>query len=789
MADARRADQRLAMLAAVKKTVHKLSPLGHSLAIAALAMLAAACSQPEPAEEAAAPVPLSSGPSAAAAYVGAAVCAECHEDQWQAFQGSHHDLALQRATPQSVLADFSSDAPSTVDEPVFLSADGRFAIEPDADSEALDVVYTFGVSPLQQYVVETERGRLQVLPYPWDTRPAAEGGQRWYALYPGEHEPGTASHWQGRSNSWNAMCADCHSTAVEKFHDPATGSYRTSYQEEDVACEACHGPGSEHVAAARAGTAAPLALATLDSQSALINACAPCHSRRGQLAEGFRPTLAYLDHYEPSLLREGLYHHDGQIRDEVYVYGSFLQSRMHLKGVSCSNCHDPHSARLILDGNAVCTQCHNPAGRDGFPSLRKASYDDPSHHLHEPDTAGSQCVSCHMPAETYMGVDVRHDHSFRIPRPDLSDSLDAPNTCNGCHSDEDAAWAAAEIEARFGTPPRHYGELFAAARRGEVSAEPELAKLAADSDTPIMVRATAVSLLTPYSRGYTLDTLRAATKGDALLRLGATEGAGGLSPESQWRLLSPLLDDEHLAVRTAAFRALVPLAATPAFRDRLATYLPAYEAALELTLDFPESQLNLANAYMSFGDAERAEQALEQALILETDLVPALLNLADLYRATLRDAQAQALLERALASAPEQPEPAFAYALWLTRQQRQSEALEYFESAAALGPEQVRFGYALALALNDSGQGAAAVEQLRAVLTQSPDDEDVLFALVSMLRDQRRFEEALPYLDQLIERNPDNAELQELRRVLSMGARQARLITPRLSSRAIASAS
>ena len=150
----------------------------------------------------------------------------------------------------------------------------------------------------------------------------------------------------------------------------------------------------------------------------------------------------FLDDYEPDLLLPGLYYADGQIDGEVYVYGSFTQSRMYRHGVRCSDCHDPHTLKLRATGNALCVRCHSPDGNPRFPSLQKKVYDAPEHHFHPPGSPGAACVACHMPARTYMQLDRRRDHSLRIPRPDLTLEIGTPNACTGCHQDRDARWAA-----------------------------------------------------------------------------------------------------------------------------------------------------------------------------------------------------------------------------------------------------------------------------------------------------------------------------------------------------------
>jgi len=734
------------------KLLHALTSLG-------ILLLLNACSADERTDESAERSVTETAPTPPQ-YLGASACRQCHEQQWGKWQGSQHDLALQQAGPDTVLAPFAGTHGS-----VGFSRDGdAFFITPDDSTQARQVVFTFGVEPLQQYVIEEAPGRYQTFPVPWDTRPAESGGQRWYELYPGDFPPHDPMHWTGHANNWNGMCADCHSTAVIKNYDPQTHSYQTRFAEADVACEACHGPGSAHVESIRSGTA--FRYGELDTQATEINACAPCHSRRTQLAEGFTAADSYFDFYLPSLVRDGLYYPDGQILDEVYVYGSFLQSRMHLKGVTCSNCHDPHTAALKFSGNDVCTQCHNPQGRADFPSLVGADYNDASHHHHAPDSAGAACVNCHMDSRVYMGIDARRDHSFRIPRPDLSDQLGTPNACISCHEDQTSSWASEAVDDWFGERPESYGVTFAAAMTAEPAAEAALAAIISSDDTPVMVRASATALLANYNRGYTLDSLRLASRGSPLLQLGAAQGAASLSADAQWRLLSPQLEDDHLSVRVAAFSALLPLAADPGYAERLRPYLQAYLQAQALTRDFPATLVNIASAYSAFGDWQQAQVNLDEALLLQPDYVPALLNLVDLYRATLRDVQAEPLLQRALAVAPESADAAFSYALWLTRQKKPATALEYFRRAAELAPADIRYGYTLAIALNDSGDSQAAIDRLQTMQARWPQNDTILSALITILRDQQRFEEALGYLEILLQRNPANPQLQQLQQML-----------------------
>jgi tetratricopeptide (TPR) repeat protein len=707
-----------------------------------------------------------SEPAEPADYVGSEACAACHRAEWEDWQESHHDLALQAATSESVLAPFIGEHLSTRFDQ---SDDGYHLTPPDAGAR-VEVVYTFGVWPLQQYVVPADGGALQTYPIAWDHRPADEGGQRWYNLHDDVYPAGDPMHWAGRANRWNSQCADCHSTAVEKHYDATEGRYQTTFAVEDVGCEACHGPGSVHVQDPLGGR-----LPALRVSAEQIEVCAPCHSRRSHLAEGFRPGAAYLDHYAPRLLTPDLYHVDGQIDDEVYVYGSFLQSRMHRAGVTCSQCHNPHSAELARPGNDTCTFCHQPSPDSAFGEAA-GRFDDPAHHLHDPGSPGSFCVDCHMPAKTYMGVDDRRDHSFRIPRPDLAVTLGVPDPCTACHTERSPEWAAEAIADQFGPDrPPHFAAAFAEADGLSPGADAALAELVADETQPIMVRASALSRLAGYSRGYTLDSVRLAVRsGEPLLRYAAPLAAASLSADSQWRLLSPLLEDDLRAVRHQAIGTLLDTTRQdPSLRPRIAPYVNDWLNELALNLDFPETRTRIAGAHLAMGDPGRAEEALEASLDLQANWVPGLLNLADLYRATGRDADAGPLLERALGLVPEDPAVLYPYALWLSRSGRLEEALTYFDEAVRQAPDQPVYAYAHALALNDTGNGVSAVAVLESLLTRWPENEQALVAVVTMLRDQGRYAEALDYLDRLLLLRPTDTELLRFRQALAAAAAAA----------------
>ncbi len=484
----------------------------------------------------------------AANYVGREACVNCHQQQHDLWQGSHHDLAMQHANDKSVLGDFSNATLSYAGvDSRFYKKNKKFMVRTDgADGRLHDyeIKYTFGVIPLQQYLIEFEDGRLQALTIAWDSRNKTDGGQRWFHLYPDEtitHQD--ELHWTRVSFNWNGMCAECHSTNLQKKYDSDSDTFKTSWSEIDVSCEACHGPASNHVKWSEKKQGwkefnnKGLNVVfderkdvywkfNLDTGSALrsqlrntqkeIEVCAQCHSRRSAISDDYQPGKSFSDHYMPRLLDEGMYFADGQIQDEVYVYGSFLQSKMYHKGVTCSDCHEPHSLQLRQEGNGVCLQCHTAE-----------KFDSKKHHFHESDSKGALCAECHMPARDYMVVDPRHDHSIRIPRPDLSVSLNTPNACNQCHQDKGSKWAAKQVVQWYGKNPvgyQHFAAALDAGRSGKSNAGKLLAATIRDGETPDISRATAVSSITPYLDQTNVDVLQQGLK-DGLLN-GKITGSG-----------------------------------------------------------------------------------------------------------------------------------------------------------------------------------------------------------------------------------------------------------------------
>jgi predicted CXXCH cytochrome family protein len=660
-------------------------------------------------------------PATPPAFVGSAACGECHADQYQRWQASQHAVAMQVADEQTVLGDFSGVKfrnHGVTSE--FFRRDGKFMVRtdgPDGKLGDFEVRHTFGVHPLQQYLIELPGGHVQALSIAWDTRAKEQGGQRWFHLYPNERIGHTDElHWTQRQQNWNFMCSDCHSTEVRKNFDAAANTFATTWTEISVGCEACHGPGSHHVEIARAaanGAAGPASAGltvTFDERrgaawvidpatgnaartptratSKELDVCAQCHARRGQFSNDYRPGEPFTDHYLPALLTGGLYHPDGQQLDEVFNWGSFLSSRMHEQGVTCGDCHDPHGGKLHAPGNAVCAQCH-----------AAAKYDAPAHHFHEPGTAGAACASCHMKTDTYMVVDPRHDHSFRIPRPDRTVALGTPNACNQCHVEQTAEWAAAEIRKRYPTPKpgfQGFAEAFAAADRGDAAATMALTQVAANLDESAIARASAIDRLARLPGESALLAAEAGLKDPSpLVRRASIAVYQQLAP-LQRQAIMPLLDDPSRIVRMQAARTLAPLADDAFDAESLAAFRRAadeYVAAETFNADRPEHRTNLGGFLADRGEVAAAEAEYRAALQLDRGFVPAWANLADLMRMLGREAEVDATLREGLSAAPNAAALHHSLGLSLVRQQRKSEALRELRRATELDPANPRFKY------------------------------------------------------------------------------------------------
>jgi predicted CXXCH cytochrome family protein len=708
----------------------------------------------------------------APAFVGGEKCAGCHAEAAAAWRGSDHDRAMDVAADSTVLGDFD-DAAFTDREITsrFYQRDGRFFVHtegPDGEPGEFEITHVFGFDPLQQYLVPFPGGRLQALSIAWDARRG-----EWFHLYPDQDIPaGDWLHWTRNAQNWNGMCAECHSTNLVKNYDPENQTYATSWSEIDVSCEACHGPGSRHVAWAETP---PMARPAVEHYALVLPTsgisgreqvalCAPCHSRRSELGDYEHTQPGLMDNVVPSLLDAGLYHADGQILDEVYVYGSFVQSKMYKNDVRCTNCHEAHSLKLIREGNDLCLQCH-----------QAEVYDRYDHHFHKREhegrpSDGHLCVKCHMPERPYMVIDWRADHSFRAPRPDLSLEIGTPNACaqEGCHADQSAEWAAAHYRDWYGRARKpHYGTVLAAARAEAPEARAPLIRLAGDPLAPAIVRATALSLLGAYPGDTTTAAFNAALSDEeAIVRHAAVMHVAGAGAVRLVELAVPLLFDPVRAVRMQAAVQLAGLPDTlfqPYQLEARAGGLAEYESAMRSALDFPFAAHNLGNLY---GRLDRPDEAIayyRTALEIDDLFYPAKVNLAMLENARGRNDEAARLLREVLEAYPDQHQTAYSLGLLLAEMNRYEEAADYLERAARGMPEHARAHYNLGLLRQELGRLDDAESALRRAVEIEPLNLDLLYGLAHHYLQRGQARRAAPIAERMLQLRPDEESLRQFK--------------------------
>jgi len=721
-----------------------------------------------------------------ATFTGSKSCIECHKLAYDLWLKSDHYFAMDTASSTSVLGDFD-DAELALDGQVhkFYKRDNKFYVftdGPNGNMEEFEVQYTFGAWPLQQYLVPLDNGRLQTLALTWDTIT-----KTWYhmaeAVYPDEKvDHSNWLHWTNQAQNWNGMCADCHSTNLKKGFDPVTKSYITTWSEINVGCEACHGPSSEHLKWANLpelarpmNTNYGLVVQTSNIENnRYVDLCARCHTRRAVFGDYDFEWKDLLDQMLPELPREPLYFADGQILEEDYVFGSFTQSKMYMNDVRCNDCHNVHSGKLILDGNALCLQCH-----------RADEYDTYNHHFHKQageegspvvsafgDTYlvgnGASCINCHMPGRYYMGVDYRRDHSFRIPRPDLSDELGTPNACTYCHADQGTQWAANKMTEWYGNSTRqHFGSYLAGVLHDQENLDEKLETIINDELFPPITRAVAISEI---GERFPVESKKILTgklhDPESMIRYAVVRNFP-ITEEKDVNLLVPLLNDPVRAVRFEAAVALSEIQndqMTENDRKLLQKILDEYEKSLMYSADFTASRLNLGNLYSNLGKTDKAIEQYKEAIFIDREFYPAKINLAMLYNQIGENEQAEMLFKEVIQDEPDEYYQKYSLGLLLAEMGKYEEAVHYLKDASVHLADNTRIKYNLAKLQEFLKNYDEAEESFKAILEKEPASPEYLMAIIEFYFKKQNYQKAKPYvirINNLFPGDPQSIELLE----------------------------
>jgi predicted CXXCH cytochrome family protein len=702
-------------------------------------------------------------------YVGTEKCKSCHQNEYDRYLTSDHFHAMDSASPRSVKGNFDNAIfISHGDTSYFYKKDDRYfvrTIDSSGKKKEFAISYTFGWRPLQQYLVLFPDGRIQTLPFCWDTRPSNEGGQRWFHIYGKENIlPGDELFWTGINQNWNFMCADCHTTNYSKNYDFTSNTYHSSWTESKVSCESCHGPASGHISWAdkksaedslkgfaislsskkvnwtfnsERGIAYP---SKVEKNDVLIETCARCHARASRVSDNYHHGASFLQTHIPSTINTVNYYEDGQIKEEDYEYGSFLQSKMYAQGVTCMNCHDPHTMQIKTQGNALCYSCHAPE-----------KFDVPEHTHHEKNSIGATCVGCHMPVTNYMMIDARRDHSIRIPRPDLSESMHVPNACSKCHADKTTAWSTKFFMEWYGDKlpkQKTYGELRQIIAKNINGSDAAWNELMSVANYPAIIKAAALESNNRFYSQRNIDLITVGLKSnDPNLRLNALRAISPLPATIAQPAVLPLLNDAVLTVRREALNVLLPVYADLQEADTRRFDAVMNEAiSMERSLsDRPEGYLNQGILFAGTGKIDDAEQVYLLGIKRFPKSASLYMNLADLYRMKQNEAKVKETLDKGLQVYPRNGSLHYALALWHVRKGDKKEGVAELRKAIQLEPSNASFNYGYAVAMHDIEGADKAVALLESFTKSYGNDPSIINGLISFYTDIRQQDKAEYY--------------------------------------------
>jgi tetratricopeptide (TPR) repeat protein len=707
--------------------------------------------------------------SESVAYVGDQSCKKCHATEFKEWKQSHHYMSMLPPNDSTVKGDFNN-VTFTADGVTsrFYKKGSKFFIYTEGDdgkNHDFEVKYIFGFKPLQQYLVQFSGGRLQVPRLSWDVNK-----KKWFNQYAGQNIPSHDwLHWTGNAQNWNTMCASCHSTNLRKNYDIKTDTYKTSYSIINVSCESCHGAGKQHVdfinddyKSGERVAGSFMKLAKNSKQTEELNTCAPCHARVSELSGSHLDSPEIMDNYIPAIPDTENYHADGQVNDEDYIYTSFLQSRMFHKGVTCSTCHNPHSIKLKRIGNQTCTLCHIPT-----------KYDVPTHTFHKKGTLATECKNCHMPGKLYMGNDLRHDHSFRVPRPDLSVKYGTPNACSNCHKDKSEKVLADAIVKWYGPNRKyHFAEDLIPGSRLDAESEKHLTKLIDDKFVPKIIKATATFYLGSIPTQTSLNTILARlVSKEAQIRYRALRSLASFPAESWIKAVGPLLSDKVRAVRIAA----ADLYITIPSNQISANYTKAFslaqielEKSLRYQTDFSTGNVMLADYYLKLKDYPNAEKFYLRGLKKDSKMNYALLNLSAVYNTQGKNTQALQALELALKNDSKNERIYYNMALLYNEMNNIPAAEKSFAKAVELKSTNSRVYYNYGLLLNQTKKSKQAETVLLKGIALNPSDSELYYALTFVYIQSNNKVKALETCMKLKQLDANNPNYQQLFRSLGI---------------------
>ncbi len=612
-------------------------------------------------------------------------CAACHRKEFEQWAGSDHAWAWRQVDSALDSEPFHGQTMQAHGEDLRFKTDkqGQLWITEHKSGQQFKVHSVLGRRPLVQYLVEGEDGGVHTPSAAWDTEK-----HEWFDVFAGderlsceglaERQSGDWGHWLGRGMNWNSQCAWCHMTEFRKGYDEKTDSYRSTWKEPGVSCIQCHPQAAEPDP--QNGCLAAADTRKLTPRQIHDN-CATCHARREELDDQFRAGNRFDEHFRLELpLVEGIFYPNGMQQDEDYCETGLRLSKMGYAGVSCIDCHDPHTAELKLpqEDNSVCLRCH--ANGTLVNNTPAPIIDITTHTPCPPSSTGGRCVECHMPISPYMARDPRRDHSFNSPDALLSMECGIPNACIMCHRDKDNTWAQQHIDRVYSgahlKTTRARTRAIAAAMQGKGETAALLAALQHEPN--------------PHWRATLLEHLAALPRTQEIQQAAQQAAKSDCSPEraAAAQLLGadsmPMLaDSSRLVRRAAAWQNL----------GRLSAHKEAQKALQE--------QINTAKH--------------------QADQPTGAMQLAMLAQATGDKQEAERQYKRAIALDPASPVAYMDYAVFLAGCNRSADALAQMLTCAAKAPQNAQVQYRLGLILAECGYVPQAIRAMQKALSIEPE--------------------------------------------------------------------
>ena len=714
-------------------------------------------------------------------FAGSRTCQECHAKFYRLWSTSFHGLALQPFTLDLAKTNLTPQTAEVLAGKYRFLADVQkgVVIEHGPEGEkSYPMAQTMGGKNVFYFLTPLERGWLQVLPVAYDVR-----RHEWFdttasAMRHFGDRRDEALYWKDRPLTFNTSCFSCHVSQLSKNYDLKSDSYHTTWAEPGINCETCHGPSAGHVELFRhLPTTQPapadiklivVSKMTTEQRNAT---CAPCHAKMSPVTMNFAPGDRYFDHFDLAGFENADFYPDGRDLGENYTYTQWRLSPCAKSGqLDCIHCHTSSGRYRFKDSatpNAACLPCH-----------AKTVQDAPAHTHHKAGTAGNECIACHMPMTEFARMK-RSDHSMRPPTPAATLLYNSPNACNLCHTNKDAAWSDKLVrewrKRDYQKPVLERAALISAARKQDWKKLPDILAYLASTTREEIHTASLVRLLANCPSDDKWPVLRKLiTDPSPLVRASVAEALGERPDQANTAALVKATGDDYRLVRVRAATALANVPDASLSEDQRRQMRGAMAELIDSMRSRPDdmsSHYNLANFYMSRGQAADAVTEFETATRLVPEALPPYVNAALAYNALGQNDKAEASLRRALSldptnaaanlnlgmllaevgkmpeaeqafravfkADPKSAQAAYNLGIMLAKDQPE-EALTWSSRAAELRPDNPQYGYTYAFYLYRAGQIDEALKAIRRVRQRFPAHEDSMQLEGQLRQEQER---------------------------------------------------